>query len=518
MPTRRPRASWASLALGLLVLGAMGLATVWVFLVPIFQSPDEHQHIDYSFGILEHGGLFTAESMEPGECPNYLVHPYTLYLMDRTNFWATIFHAEVKFPPDYGTAAYYRALDRDAPRGEELRVARPPSLTKIYPFGYYALLAAWMRLLEFFSGSLVVLFFGARMFSVLLLGCSLLFCYGTCRELRVNRLRSLVLTAMVGFFPLTTFIGSYVQPDNLSFTLVSSSLYLGLVVRRRLGSRMAVIALGVALGLLLVTKPHYYVAVLLPVAGMLAVELARPSVGRRVRLRTPVLLALPSIATGAVHLWTIRRTNTYYNYTAAHDDLVTFLVRGIYNACSDFIFQGETHLSFWGVFGWLDAPLVIGGPGCDAVVKLLILAGTLAVLGLTLVRFERLASRLILVARRGRPGTALRLLLANPAVNSCFLFFVMMLAIYIKTNNRFAAQGRNWLPLLLPIFFVTIEYAPRALSLQTTQRLLRATLAVGLLLYSTVGSYYALETIRARYYPAETTVEAVPPVAVQPGG
>src|SRR5262249_26818023 len=64
-PAPRPaaarwRRSLPVATLGAIVLGALGLATVWVFLVPIDQAPDEPGHWDYALSLWEHGGIYKA--------------------------------------------------------------------------------------------------------------------------------------------------------------------------------------------------------------------------------------------------------------------------------------------------------------------------------------------------------------------------------------------------------------------------------------------------------------------------
>ena len=69
--------------LALIVLGAAGLSLRWVFLVPIFQAPDEYGHLDYGLCLYEHG-LFRAKDIPAAAPVNYVVHPLTEYLCSRS--------------------------------------------------------------------------------------------------------------------------------------------------------------------------------------------------------------------------------------------------------------------------------------------------------------------------------------------------------------------------------------------------------------------------------------------------
>src|SRR5262249_34716168 len=230
MPGRSEAVDWikthsAGLLLALIIAGATSLSLYWVFLVPVFQSPDETAHLDYAFNIYSAGRLITAR--EPchrwnAAPPSKPWHVYTEYLIANTNSRAMFWHFEAKAPPGYGTSEFYNRLDNGAPSesGENMEGApkdklRLEDLIGEYPFGYYAAVAAWMGMLHRFSGRLTVLFFGARIFSVLLLIPTLLLIYAVSRELRFTKKRALLFTGIVAFFPLTTFVSSYVQPDNL---------------------------------------------------------------------------------------------------------------------------------------------------------------------------------------------------------------------------------------------------------------------------------------------------------------
>jgi hypothetical protein len=122
------------------------------------------------------------------------------------------------------------------------------------------------------------------------------------------------------------------------------------------------------------------------------------------------------------------------------------------------------------------------------------------ILALTLLRLEQVTSRLIRVARAGRKWTAWRMAVSDPLVNSYFLFTLFMFVLYVRIDNRFGAQGRNWLPLLLPIFLVALHYAPKALTLRPSRVALSRVVLGGLLLYCALGSYYAIPSLVKRYY------------------
>ncbi len=489
--------SWATVILLALMAAGAGVCLRWVFLVPIFQSPDEDQHFDYALAIYQTGGLFRLHDQP--DCRLGNVHPYTCYLVERTHTRTLPFHLDRKMPPDYGTRPYFATLDRERPDRATLRVDHPPSLAWVYPFGYYALLAGWIGMLFRLQDSLVVAFFGARLLSVILLMGSLAAVYGTVRELRHGRGFSLWLTGLIGFFPLTTFVASYVQPDNLSFMLVCICFYLTLRARRTLDRDGAFVWLGLALGGLLITKVHFFLVTALPALAMLGLELWCAGIRFRRGLYLMLVVGSPALLTGSVYLWTVWGSHNYFAAPAPHTGGMMFVFAGFGKAFEDF-FLGTTHRSFWGKFGWLDTPLIIGTPGIDRIVRFVLKVATLGILGLTLVRFGRVVAVVFRLLRRGRWRRGWHLALAHPVLNSYFLFTALMFFLYIRLDNRFGAQGRHWFPLLLPIFLTALSYAPRALPGRRRQAWLRAAVMVGLTLYTAVGAGYAPRSIQERFY------------------
>jgi hypothetical protein len=207
-----------------------------------------------------------------------------------------------------------------------------------------------------------------------------------------------------------------------------------------------------------------------------------------------------------VHSWLNSATKNVYSPAAPYTGFAAFYLEGFTRALSDF-FLGSTHLSFWGMFGWMNTPLVIGTPEADRIVRFFVQTASWLFLALTLIRLEQVGARLVHAARRGHVRRACQIAFSNLPVNSFFLFTVLMFALYIRLNNRFSAQGRNWLPFVLPIFWVSVAYAPQALRSPTLRALVRCGFFGVLIFYSTVGSAYAIQTIKRAFYPPPDAYE-----------
>jgi hypothetical protein len=491
--------------LGAIVLGALALSTVWVFLVPIDQAPDEPGHWDYALCLWEHGGIYRAAASKSTHNPSgsiavYLVHPQGRHLWFASQGDVTFRSPATKAPADYGTPAFFARLNRTAPDRALGDYRTPPTYVPIYTYGYYGLLALWIGMVRQLTGHIVTVFFACRLFNTALLGPTLLLCYGIMRELHFKAAYALLLTALVGLFPLTTFVAAYIQPDNLALTLCSLCWYLALVSRRKPNDMGPLSCLGVALGALLVTKQHFYLCCVLTIGPMLAVAAWRPRWSWPRWLVGATCFIGPSIAFGSVYVWSIWGTTPYYSQGTAYEGPVLLaLAERFERAFLDF-YSGTTHQSFYGIFGCLDTPLVIGSRRTTQVIMLLVQPVSYCVILLTLWRLEQVASRLIRLWRRGRRGTAIAVACSNPVVNSYFLFTVFMFAMYIRTDNHFGAQGRNWLPFMLPIFLTSLAYAPKALTLRSTRAVAAGTLTAGLVLFTALGALYGPRTIAHRYY------------------
>ena len=204
---------------------AGALSTVWVFLVPIFQAPDEPAHFDYAISIYSADRLIRLSDGKP----DWIVSPYTKYLMQRNRFRThRLAFIDARTAPDMAQSAYFARVDAGAP---SLRDHCSPAgeisyIVRTYPFGFYAAGGPVdARGLTLYRTRWSAIFFAARLLCVFLLMIGLYFNYRTALNLGVPRWISVALIAAIGLFPLTSFVSSYIQPDNLAYALVSAALF-----------------------------------------------------------------------------------------------------------------------------------------------------------------------------------------------------------------------------------------------------------------------------------------------------
>ena len=503
---REPAPRAAAFILASIVAASVAVAIAWVFLVPILEAPDETLHFEYSTALYGAGGLVAPRDAARIMIPVGRSIPDPTYIEDASAVAVIAEKQDVKAPANYGSPAYFGSVDQGAHRIETTAQLVDPPLLSYYPFGYYLLDAGAMGLVSLFTSSPVALFFGARLFSAALLIPTLILTYMLLRHLRLRRTLALTVTAVVGLFPLTSMVAASVQPDNLSFTLVMLALVAAFEVRANLHHRVWIALLGLASGMLLVTKVHYFAIVAVAIGAMLLTQ--------RLHLRDkkdwPIelaLLAIPSIVLEAVQqsLWwgsppLVAATQlgdlpTYKLALAGGPPAVlSYVTNTVSFTFLDHTF-GREFGSFWGVFGWVDTPLVFGSHAVTTVVWLLIAGVSILLLASTLIRLGQVAWRLVTVARRGHTRLALRMAFSNPAANAYFL-----LALFLFSVEGYPGiQGRYYLPLLPVVLWVALKYAPKALPGKFGPALFKLQVA-GLVVYTAAAASFAFPTLSARYY------------------
>src|SRR5579871_2466709 len=97
--TAMSEARRTAIAAAVVILLAGGLSTVWAFLVPIFQAPDEPAHFDYAASIY---GAHRLIRLSDGSA-DWIVSPYTKYLLKALDFSRLAMNSSMRAPSGYGT-------------------------------------------------------------------------------------------------------------------------------------------------------------------------------------------------------------------------------------------------------------------------------------------------------------------------------------------------------------------------------------------------------------------------------
>jgi 4-amino-4-deoxy-L-arabinose transferase-like glycosyltransferase len=496
--------------LSAIVVSSAVLSLHWVFRAPFFEEPDENAHADYAFALYTAGHPIRARDGLVATD----VHPYTQYLEQVSNFRATRFNPDGRVPPGYGTAAFYRSVDAGKPRVDPHLFERPhhavPYVAAAYSFVFYGLEAvAAGTSLALTGGSLTTAFFVMRLLCVGFMAAMLVLSFLTMRALHIDRVRALLLTAAVGWFPLFSWHAGYIQPDNLACATIALCLYLSLLISRRGLDLRLLLALGVALAMVSIAKPPQLLAVGAAAFAVVATRLPTSRTPFRSVLIWGALL-VPSLALLALsHYYSAtpqlrsmlaaaqsaRLTDAFHQSVAAG---IAASANELARASWSTYGFGATSAGFWHAFSWLDEFIEIGSFQLTFAIHMLIVTITLLIVALMLRRQLLVYRRLYSVARKRSVAGALRILGGDPVLTSYFIFAATMIAIDAFTS-RAISSNRYWLVCIVPAFLCGVWYAPRSLPRARYRTLGNAVLAL-LVAFSLVSIPFSWRALERRYY------------------
>jgi hypothetical protein len=492
----RPR---DGIILAAIVLVAAALAAMWLIRMPIFENPDENTHADYAFVLLTTGHLIRARDGLPATD----VHPYTRYLKAVGHVAGIRFNNAGRVPPDYGTSAYDRRADANAPivdrHAFDQGVHTVPYVALVNSFVYYALDATAMRIgYTLSNGSLVAAFRSGRALGILFLAIGLISIFLLLRERRVPPGQALALVAAIGWLPQVSWLCASVQPDNLGFAAVPTATYLALRSRRLGLDITQAMLLGLALALTTITKVAYGLAVTLAIVPLVALLCARLP-NARLRALAAFLALAPSAALLAISLQI--SYSPYFgrllSLSNTHGVLkvlpVSFL--GLFD-------YGRTSLTFWHAFG-ISQMISLGDAASTAAVHIVLVAATLVVLLFMIAREGRVIARLVHVAK-GRSLRTAALLACGDVVLVSYVWFIAIMTFFYAVTLGLLGAGRYFMPFIAPALLCGIWYMPQLLS-APWRRGVRSVILVFLIGYSLVEAAFSWGAIERRYYTPPST-------------
>jgi hypothetical protein len=511
------RFSAATVAAVLIALGT-GLAVVWALFLPMFLAPDEDTHYDYALTLYSAGRPVAASENQVGRD----THPVVEYLMNATHARQQRLDRNVGADPGYGTPAYYRKLDRAAPAIDRQafhdgRIDPAPYISKVYPIGYYALVAAAIAATaQVAHDSVVAQFFTARFVSVILLIPTLIFTWLSLRELSLGPRRALLVLACIALLPLSSWTAAGVQPDNLAYFFVAAALYVALRLREAPSDLALQAWLGLLFAGLIAVKQHYFAAVVVATVAMLATRLPLKR-HPLAAARCAALLAIPAAASYVATRAFLQpaaggvcQLEPGLAVARAHgaSAVIAFLLNGLGTAFANTFLNGTGLQSFWLYFtAYRDAPITIVTPWITGALLDVASAFSLVLLVLFLLRLMQVARRLAAVARRRSLGSALRVATGNVLINGYLAFFAIIYAFETYVGGYIPLQGRYWLPFVAGLWLITIDCAPRALPAPLARKF-GTFVSTALLGFVLVAAAFSLPSLYARFYANATPLSA----------
>jgi hypothetical protein len=504
------------------------LSSYWVYLIPMLQAPDEEHHADYVFTLFTKGRLIRAKEAPLVGCS----HPFVRHLITATNEMAVKNSTYIKMPEYYGTPQFFNYIDHNVPNKDACeRTATNPFVVAMYPFLYYALTAIYLSLLSHINNNLSFLFFAARFLSVILLGCGLTLAYLIMRELKLSNIKSLLLLAAIGFFPMVTMVGSYIQPDNLTFVAVNACLFFALRWRNIMSQRPMISYtihkdrvlwwLAASIAVLSLTKYQFFWCTGIALVAMVVAVAIRSKIPVKSVAAILFLLFSPAMIVNLPQLWIFWHCHLPVlehhwfpddaefrsSFKLGWQPFIEHIRQAFCNEYQSIYWvDGSAFNGFWGKFGWnmSDVPLVIFSPALNNALRIFIALVTNIILLFTLAGLVKIILILCRLLKQNHIKNALYIAFSNPVMNSYFLLVIFFLLLKIMAYPYFFEQGRHWFPLIVAVLLSATCFAPRLF----TRRLLREKLfylIIGSwLCYSIVGSYYSIGCVHKRYYESET--------------
>lgn len=416
---------------------ALAKAGAMLWLVPAFQAPDEYGHYDYVL-YLSHrspwaflrGDHLTEATLAPLAFATREVR----CLAEATGAGPHFDDAKRFRPLPWRDAVERAAACRTADDPADVVRARELNLLLNHPPLYYAVAAAQVRVLRAFGVNPLVVYGATRLLSVALFVATLVVAWRLAVRLRLAPAAATAATVFVALHPQLSLLSVAVQPDVLGLLLVTATTA-ALVRVARSGRSLDAAGVGVLVGLLLLTKLHLALPVVTvtAAASVLAAALRRYSWAHVIRLTAAG--ALPAALVGG--WWYARSALLFDNVvgvmaSAPHPEATggPVLARAAHFVATRL---GDTFLSYWGRWGWLDfgfSPSAL--PGLVAL-SLAPLLGVLVLVGLGLgPSHTRAADRL------DRVGVTL--------VGATFAVFAVEMVAITLWAGPVNDQGRHWLP------------------------------------------------------------------------
>ncbi len=441
--------------LPLVIAAYVGLGIVWSLVLPLGEGPDEPAHLAYvrflaTAGRLPVQGDDATTSDVPGEGHQ---PPLAYALMVPAVAW---------LPPDTSTTLPGNPEFRW--NGGTQRNAYLHGVVEAPPWSGGIL--AWHL---------------ARLCSVALGAVSVALCAATARQLWPDRIGLQVgAAAIVAFNPQWVFQHALVSNDPLTIMLGCLLVYLAVRWVQQPGSPRTgwhAAAMGLTLGLLLITKQSALALIPLPFAALLLGS------GKRTgQIRHAAVVAGTSAVVAG--WWYIRNETLYGDPLGLQAFQQTFATGDFsYRSWQNWRDGGWNLLrSSWGAFGWLTLPLPDGAFAVMQVILLVACAGLLASLGTTV--------------WRGRSSAILLLVLALVLVGTWTVAFAF-------TAGAVAWQGRFLFPAAPAVSIILALGLSHALPRRSGLLLLPAVGAVlaMVLPFSLIRPAYATPALKAADIP-----------------
>lgn len=509
-------------ALCVIVAISAVLAAIWLWYVPFLQNPDENSHADYVYALVDVARPFHVS--EPKVKKD--VTTQVRHIERMSNFYGVRDLNDFRVPVAYGSSAYFHAVDASAPKPSLFPPKSGsyiPYVMFCYPAGYYAVVASTMWIVSHvLHGSFVTAFFVSRALSIVALSFTLVASYALLLHLRFRSGDALAATAAIGFFPLTSWMSSYIQPDNFVATGATVTLLLAVRFKTKPFAPILSLSLGTVIGCIALIKTHYAFILLLSVACMFLGYTSPRLRGWFAVLRGWSLFVIPAVlaialapfATPVGHLGMQAHSTASTNLQLPIElaDSGSTVVRDAITVFTDAFISGTSFHRFWNSFGWLDTPF-FEPSSLSSIVEGVLSIISLVTLSVVLTQQMVILRRIVRVSKRRSPVAALALLTRDVALNAYVLWSAMLIGVFAVSPASGSLQGRYWLPVFVPLLYILATRLSK-MSVIRERRQMQMVVSRTFLAYSVVSAPLAIHAMLAHYYGPNQRVSSGPLVVL----
>jgi hypothetical protein len=469
--------------------------------------------LDYAFGFFDAGRPFRTSPATPG----IGMTSQDRFVDAQIGFRRLRYNPAARIRSDYGSRAFIVRFDAQAPRRSN-RVPPPgstlPYISFLYPALYYVVVATAMRITDVVAGgSLWSDLLAARFVGILLLALTLAVSTRIFRMSGFSKGQTLLALVCVGWFPLTSWVAGYVQPDNLSFALVTLVLWLGIRWQRS-GRFRDALPLVLALAALFFTKQHYALGCWAAILLILIPRLFDKSVSQPVAT-TLTLLLVPAFCLKASFFATYSPGLSYASKsfamvgTTMSPEHLGVVIGGFRDGIASAFFAGDSFGDYWLRFGERGETLFPARAG--TVLRPVIEVAMLTCFFFGAANQLRLVGRIARVFRRRSRVRAVGLLTASLPLNVYCVTACIMIFAFVQSNELIWLEGRYWLPLIVPMILLAAKAGDGASAVG--RRIVRFGVLGSLAGFCLVAALSGVGAIQREYYAAPLHPLRVDPIA-----
>lgn len=409
---------------------------VWLFSIPIFQSPDEAVHFGYLQRLAELGdrgdpakdGIISNELIQVGNYLNFnwgQTHP--VWQKPQNDWMNKIKTVPLSARTDF-SASGYPELNKKTNKIELTGTRGRKNL----PLFYYLSVPFYKLTANF---DFIIRFYALRIFSLILSLLTVIVIFFIGMEIFKKETWAVLLAAAVGFQPMFSFISVAFNNDNLLIFLVTVFIYSGIrIIKKNSDTKFFFLSLSVlALGMF--TKPQ--IAVL---------ALCYPVIYPKYIKKITFLLVISAIFLSLLSALVIKTNFMSLRFslpTGEISDITGFLLKSgnqnIFGLVYDYLVSNKSEYLnnlfpwYWGVFGWLEKTMPL------LVYRVIKIVSLISIAGILLFFIKNL--------KKGRNISIMVYLIISMSIFYFGLFFFDF-KVWVQLRRNFGLQGRYLLPVI----------------------------------------------------------------------